>query len=118
MTSERGGLAPGRRASSSERRRAPLKAEPHAVLERMPAPSLLQRLSISIVAVSDGGRVDAANDGFAVLIGHAATRLAGRPFNPRCRFPDARWCEFHRQQGRAGGYALQADGHLTHAQIT
>ena len=74
MSAERTRVATGARSRSSDRRRA-RDLDPHAVLESVPARSLMERLSIPLVAVSDSGHIVAANDAFAACLMPAATPL-------------------------------------------
>lgn len=86
----------------------------------MPARSLMERLSIPLVAVSDDGRVVAANDALTALIGHPSTVLAEITCDRI--FDDA--VPGQSIMGFVGDRAEQvillehADGHVVHAKMT
>ena len=94
--------------------------DPRAVLDSLPARSLMERLSIPLVAVSDSGRLVAANDAFAALLGYPADRLAEITCDRM--FRDA--AKGRSMVGYVGDLAEQvvllehADGHVVHAKMT
>ena len=90
------------------------------LLEKIPARSLMERLSIPLAAVSDDGDVLLANDAFAKLIGWTAGELAGATVSGI--FHDA-----GTERGMLSFVAARAeqvialchrDGHLVHAKMT
>ena len=59
-----------------ERRQSAVDLSAADLFDEVPARSLMERLSIPLLAISDDGAVIIANDAFAELIGWAPTELA------------------------------------------
>jgi PAS domain S-box-containing protein len=119
VNAERTGVATSGRGRSSERRRAQ-DLDPHAVLQSVPARSLMERLSIPLVAVTDSGHLVAANDAFAALIGYPAARLAERTCDRLFRdvLPGQSMVGFVGERAEQVVLLAHADGHVVHAKMT
>lgn len=119
MSAERTRVATGARSRSSDRRRT-RDLDPHAVLESVPARSLMERLSIPLVAVSDSGHIVAANDAFAALIGYPAARLPEMTCDRMFRdvVPGQSMVSFVGDRAEQAVLLEHADGHSVHAKMT